>query len=68
MANKFPTTLYCKFEDGGTGPDYLNPADNMTDLAEMGVHHKVGVYKLVGITDVEGVISTGQSKKRRARS
>lgn len=67
MANKFPTTLYVKFEDGGTGPDYLNPADSLMDLAEMGVRQKVGIYKLTGTTEVEGIVSTKQSKARNAR-
>lgn len=67
MAKKFPAVLYVKFEDGGTGPDYLMSADSLIDLTEMGQRCKVGIYKLTGTTMVEGVVSTGQSRLKTSR-
>ena len=65
MAKKFPQVLYVRVEDGGTDPDYFNPADSLIDLTEMGERHNIGIYKLTGTTTVEGVVSTGQSKRRQ---
>ena len=65
MANKFPKALYIKFEDGGTGPDYMAPYSNMMDAAEMGQKVKVGVYRLEGIQEVEGVIETRKMVRSR---
>lgn len=64
MAKKFPKVLYVKVEDGGTGPDYFNPDESLLNLTEMGTRHTIGIYKLTGTTVVEGVVSTGQSKRR----
>lgn len=65
MANKFPKVLFVKFEDGGTDPDYLAADSDLYALAEMGIKHKVGIYRLDEVTDVEGVVRTGQSKQVR---
>lgn len=67
MASTFPKTLYVKVEDGGTGPDYLNPCKTLIETAEMGEKIKVGVYVLTEMVEVKGVAITNTIKKSRAR-
>lgn len=64
---KMPTTLYAKIEDGGTGPDYINASPEMMALVEMGEKVKIGVYRLVGLTEAEGTITTKTVKKKPVR-
>lgn len=59
-----PKALYAKIADGGAGPDYILADADMSALVEMGEKVKIGVYKLVGFEEAEGVVST---KPRRAR-
>lgn len=65
MANKFPKNVFIKFEDGGTGPDYMNTYSAAEDTAEMGQKVKVGVYKLVETIEVKGVAITNTISKAR---
>lgn len=58
MANKFPKKLFVRFQDGGSGPDYLACDDAMTSMVEVGETVKVAVYELVGTTQAEGVVQT----------
>ncbi len=54
---KLPKALYVKIADGGTGPDWLHADPDLTSLVEMGEKVRIGVYKLVGYEDAEGVVS-----------
>lgn len=67
MAKAFPKTLYVKVEDGGSGPDYLCPYEDVVDTAEMGKKIKVGVYTLTETTEVKGVAVTNTVKAARGR-
>lgn len=63
MAKQLPKALYAKIADGGTGPDYVLADDNITSLVEMGEKVKIGVYKLVGFEEAEGVVSTNPRRR-----
>jgi hypothetical protein len=62
---KFPKVLHVKWEDGGTGPEYLGAYDNPMDAAELGEKIKMGVYRLEGVQEVEGVIETRKTRPQR---
>lgn len=62
----YPKTLFVKWEDGGNGPDYLNPVTDVADLAQIGIKTKVGVYRLVETQDVKGMAIISGQKKRRS--
>jgi len=65
MANKFPKQIFIKFEDGGTGPDYMSAYSAAEDTAEMGQKVKIGVYALVETIEVKGVAITNTISKAR---
>lgn len=62
----YPKKLFVKWEDGGTGPDYLNAASEVADHAVLGERIKVGVYQLVETQDVKGVAVLSGKKTVRA--
>lgn len=61
----FPKTLYVKRENGGTDDEYLNPAKEVTDLAEMGAKVRVGVYVLKEVVEIKGVVVTTTVRDRK---
>lgn len=66
---KFPKTLYAKYEDGGSGPDYIGTYDDPVYAAEMGEKIAVGVYELIETVSVKGVAVTDTlSTPRRRKS
>lgn len=65
MANKFPKNVFIKFEDGGSGPDYMLPYSAAIEAAEMGQKIKVGVYTLTETIEVKGVAVTNTISRAR---
>lgn len=65
MANKFPKKVFIKFEDGGSGPDYMVPYSAVIETAEMGQKIKVGIYTLTETIEVKGVAVTNTVKRSR---
>jgi hypothetical protein len=59
---KFPKQLIIKRENGGDGPDYLQPYDDVLQASELGVKTVVGVYKLIGTQEIQGVVETRRMK------
>ena len=64
---KFPKTLYAKYESGGTGPEYIGTYDSLMEAAEMGEKIKIGIYKLEGVQEVEGVVEARKMSTPRKR-
>ena len=54
---KFPKTL-CVKQDKDGDSTYFVPYENVLDAAELGIKVKIGVYKLVGTQEIEGVVET----------
>jgi hypothetical protein len=52
---KFPKTLFVKRERDSAA-DYFVPHESVLTAAELGEKTKVGVYKLVGTQEIEGVV------------
>jgi len=59
----YPKKIFVKWEDGGNGSDYLNPATDIADHGEVGVTSAVGVYQLVETQTVKGVVITNTVRK-----
>lgn len=59
---KFPKMLFVKREHDDT-TDYFVPHENVLDAATLGEKMKVGVYKLIGTQEIEGVVSTRHMQK-----
>lgn len=59
---KFPKKLFVKIEDGGTGPEYFNPAEDVADLMEVGQKSKIAVYQLVEVGEAKGVVISNFKK------
>ena len=60
---KFPKTMFAKREKDPSGPDYFVLHDDPLTAAELGVKETVGIYKLVGTQQIEGVVETRHMKK-----
>lgn len=65
MANKFPKKVFIKFEDGGSGPDYMVSHGAAIDAAEMGQKIKIDVYTLTETIEVKGVAITNTISRSR---
>lgn len=65
MANKFPKKVFIKFEDGGSGPNYMMPYSAPIEAAEMGQKIKIGVYTLTETIEVKGVAVTNTISRTR---
>lgn len=59
---KFPKQLIVKREKDNAGPDYLVPYDDVLQASKLGVKTMVGVYKLIGTQEIQGVVETGRMK------
>lgn len=62
---KFPKEIFVKAENGGSDPDYFVNYENIEDATEMGVKNRIGVYQLVGVQTVEGIVKGYKPVQRR---
>lgn len=62
---KFPKEIFMKWEDGGSGPKYLQPYLDPKEAAVMGEKVSVAIYRLYEIHEIEGVINTKKISKSR---
>lgn len=61
-----PKSLYAKIEKPSNDEPFLIASADMSELnIDVGDKTKIGLYKLVGIHDAEGIVKT--SKMRAAR-
>lgn len=51
---KFPKQVFVKWEDGGSGPNFLGTYEDSADTVMTGEKVKVGVYQLVDVLEVTG--------------
>ena len=61
---KFPNTVFVKFEDGGTGPDYLCASADIEGMVDVGSKQKVAIYRLESMVECEGVVKTTPARKQ----
>lgn len=59
---KLPKNVYIKI-DGEGDEQFLHAQANPACLVDMGEKVKIGIYKLVGTQDIEGVFETSNSRK-----
>lgn len=59
---KFPKTLYARRENDDGTVYYVTDTD-VEALAAMGEKTRVGVYELVGVEEVEGIVERRPVKK-----
>jgi len=62
---KFPKQLTVKREKDNNGPDYLVAYENALQATELGVKTTVGIYKLIGTQEIQGVVETRRMKPAR---
>jgi hypothetical protein len=64
---RLPKNLYARIVTSSTEP-YVQAADGLDGLSiEVGDKTKVGLYKLIGVYDAEGVISTSKIKLEKGK-
>ena len=54
---QLPATIFVKIEKEDDA-DWLNAARHAEAHAEIGTKTRVGIYKLVGVRDIEGVVES----------
>lgn len=62
---KFPNELFVKYEDGGSGPDYLGTYQTPAEAAGMGEKTKVAIYRLYEVHEIGGVVNIKRVYKPR---
>jgi len=65
MAKKFPQTIFVKYEDGGSDPEYLAASDDVIGMVDVGDKTRVGIYRLESTVECEGIVKTTAVPKRR---
>lgn len=63
MARKFSGTLYAKIQNEGEEDQYLETADNIEELAEIGEVVTIAEYKLVRAQKVRVTVNWESLKK-----
>ncbi len=51
----FFNTIYVKIE-GDKGEEYLSASENLLMLVDTGEHATIGIYQLVKVQEVEGIV------------